>query len=127
MANYVLWLDSEKAQLFHLTTKGIVKSHLEKHQIDHHTHDKHHNHGDPGLEHFFHHVAELLKDATEILLLGPGLAKNHFKTHLERHHHEALGKKIIGIENSDHPTDNQILAIARKFFQKYDLFNHPVS
>lgn len=127
MANYVIWLDSEKAQIFNLTTKGPVKSHLEKKSINHHTHDKHHNHTDPATDHFFHDLSNTIKDAEEILLIGPGLAKTHFKTYLENHHLAALAKKIIGTENSDHPTDNQILATARKFFQKYDLFNHPVA
>lgn len=127
MANYVIWLDSEKAHLFHLTTGGIKRSHVEKKTVSHHTHDKSHNHADPAVERFFHELAEKLTDAADVLLMGPGLAKNHFKTHLEKHHHENLAKKIVGIENCDHPTDNQIIATSKKFFQKYDLYHHPIA
>lgn len=126
MTDYVIWLDSEKAQIFALKTSGIEKSHLKKSGMDHHTHNKKDHHGDSAPEHFFRELAVKLKDAEKLLILGPGLAKNHFKTHLETHHTGGLAKKIIGIENCDHPTDNQVLAEARKFFKHYDLFNNPI-
>ena len=126
MADYVIWLDSEKAHIFSLKTSGIERSHLEKSGMDHHTHNKKDHPHDPNPEHFFRDLAKKIHDAQHLLILGPGLAKNHFKTHLETHHTGGLAKKIIGIENSDHPTDNQILASARKFYKTYDLFNSPI-
>lgn len=126
MTNYVIWLDSEKAQIFALMTSGIKKSHLEKKTMDHHTHNKKDHHGDSAPEHFFRDLADRLQDAQQLLILGPGLAKNHFHTHLEAHDKDGLAKKIVGIESCDHPTDNQILAEARKFFKHYDLFNNPI-
>jgi stalled ribosome rescue protein Dom34 len=126
MADYVVWLDSEKAQIYSLTTSGVKKSHFEKSGMDHHTHNKRDHSSDSNLEHFFRDLAIQLKDVEHLLILGPGLAKNHFKTHLETHHTAGLAKKIVGIENSDHPTDNQILAKARKFYTTYNLFNEPI-
>lgn len=126
MTDYVIWLDSKKAQIFALKQSGIEKSHLEKKNFDHHTHNKKDHHGDTSPEHFFRDLAIRLKDAGQLLILGPGQAKSHFKTHLETHHTGDLAKKIVGIENSDHPTDNQILAEARKFFKTYDLFKNPI-
>ena len=125
MSTYVIWLDSEKAQIFDLKPAGVEKSHLEKSGKDHHTHNKKDHHGDPSTEHFFHTLATKVADAHEILVLGPGQSKGHFKTHLENHH-SALAKKVVGVENSDHPSDNQILASARKFFKTYDMFDHTV-
>ena len=118
MSEFAVGVESEKAQIFTLKTTGIEKSHLERGGADPKSHSS--------AEHFFHELALKLKNANHILLMGPGLAKNHFKTHLEKHHHEGIAKKIIGVENSDHPTDNQILATVRKFFVKYDLFNSPI-
>jgi len=126
MADYVVWLDSEKAHIFNLKPSGVEKSHVEKNVFDHHTINKKDHHGDPAQEHFFRDLAVKLKDAEKILILGPGLAKNHFKTHLETHHTAHLAKKIIGLENSDHPTDNQILQAAGKFYTTYNLFNSPI-
>lgn len=54
-----------------------------------------------------------------MLLVGPEDAKTHFQQHLERHHHEALGKKVIGVETVDHPTDGQIVALAKKFLKAH--------
>jgi stalled ribosome rescue protein Dom34 len=119
-------MDSEKAHLFNLQATGIVKSRLERKKGDHHTHNKKDHGSDPGAEHFYVELALTLKDASEILLMGPGLSKNHFKAHLEKHHGAALAKKIVGVEASDHPSDNQILATARKFFATYNLFNEPI-
>ena len=125
MTDYVIWLDSEKAHIFALRTSGVEKTHIEKRTADHHTHSKRDN-PQQGEDHFFHQVAGMIKDADKVLLMGPGLAKNHFKTHLEKHHHGALAKKIVGVENCDHPTDHQVLADSRKFFEKYNLFNDPI-
>ena len=127
MSDYVVWLDSEQAQIFALKTSGIEKSHLKKSGMDHHTHNKKDHHSDATIEHFFRDLAVKLKDAEHLLIVGPGLAKNHFRTHLETHHTGDLGKRIVGIENSDHPTDNQILAEARKFFKAYNLFNGTIT
>ncbi|HYX33400.1 MAG TPA: hypothetical protein VE954_09825 [Oligoflexus sp.] len=124
--DYIVWLDSEKAQIFGLNTTGIEKSNVKKSGIDHHSHDKKDHTNDSHLEHFYRDVATKINDAVQLLIMGPGVAKSHFKNYLESHHASGLSKKVIGIENSDHPTDNQILATARGFFKTYELFNTPI-
>lgn len=126
MVDYVVWMDSEAAHLFALAQNGIEKVTIAKSGADHHTINKKDHHGDPATVHFFTNIERKLKDAEQVLILGPGLAKTHFKTHVEKHHTGHLEKKIIGIENCDHPTDAQILAMARKFFQHYNLFHQPI-
>jgi stalled ribosome rescue protein Dom34 len=117
MTQYVVWLDSEKAHLFNMKSTGVEKSHLSAHGADHHTHNKKDLLEVAHVEHFYRDLALKLKDADQILLLGPGLSKNHFKTHLETHHTADLALKIVGMEDSDHPTDNQIIALAKNFFK----------
>ena len=114
MTQYVVWMDSNKAMLFNLTADG-AKTHLESHGVDHHT-PKKDQVTDAKQQHFYRDLAAALKDAGEILIMGPGQSKEHFKSHVESHHTADLAKRIKGIENSDHPTDNQILAAGRKFF-----------
>lgn len=126
MSDYVVWMDSQIAQIFALKTLGIVKSQLQKKTIDHHNKNKKDHYNDGQIDHYYRDLAVLLKDVEQLLILGPGEAKGHFKTYLETHHAHDLAKKIIGVENSDHPTDNQILASARKFFKTYDLFNSSI-
>lgn len=118
MSAYVIWIDQEHAKLFQLTPQGPEKKEIRKKVVKHHTKgdlDK-----NQGVEHFYHEVSQSLGSATELLIVGPGVAKNHFKNHLETHHHKGLAGKVVGVESMDHPTDNQILAAARKFFKVYD-------
>ena len=114
MTQFVVWMDSKKAMLFNLTADG-QKSHLENEGVDHHTQKKDQA-TDSNLNHFYKNLEAALKDAGQILIMGPGTSKEHFKTHVEKHHTGDLAKRIVGVENSDHPTDNQIVATGRKFF-----------
>ena len=123
---YIIWLDSEKAQTFALTPTGIEKSHLKKSGVEHHTRDKNDKTTDSDLQHFYRDLAAKLSGAKKLLIMGPGLGKTHFNSYLESHHSGGLAKAVIGVENSDHPTDNQILASARGFFKVYDHFNTSV-
>ncbi len=119
MANYIVWLDHQEAHVYNLLPSGMVKENLKKH-----THEHSNSHGDARADqensHFFHEIAAKLKSPEEILVMGPGLAKSHFKTHLEKHHHEQIAKKIIGLETVDHPTENQLIQAAKKYFKNYD-------
>ncbi|MGZ3722895.1 MAG: hypothetical protein ACXVA9_08205, partial [Bdellovibrionales bacterium] len=126
MSHNVIWMDTEKALIFDLKESGIEKSHVQRREIKHHTFNSKDHHGDPSIEHFYKDLAVKLNGVEELLILGPGEAKTHFKTFLETHYASGLAKKIIGVESSDHPTDNQILAAGRKFFKTYNLFNHPI-
>lgn len=122
MPAFVIWLDHKEATLFELDPKGLKKTHLKKHQHEHtNSHaDARHDQQD---ERFYHEIAQKLGTPKEILLVGPGLAKNHLKTHLERHHHAALASKIVGVETVDHITEAQVLETARKFFKNFDAFH----
>lgn len=126
MNNYVVWLDSKEAHIFALKTTGIEKTHLKKSEVNHHRTPKKDMHNDKNAETYYHHLAENLKGADQVLLMGPGLAKNHFKDYLDSHEANTLAKKIIGLETSEKTTENQIMASARKFFRHYDLFNNPI-
>lgn len=119
MSHIVVWLDSENARLFDYTSGKVEKHHVVRHEPDHHTHSSHDVPKDS--EHFFHQICERLKPASQVLLLGPTLARTHFQSHLTRHHHGDLAKKILGSEPLDHPTDNQIEAFARSFFKEHSV------
>jgi stalled ribosome rescue protein Dom34 len=122
MSAYIVWLDHKEAQVYQLTPQGPKKEHLKKSMHEHsNSHaDARHDQQDSK---FYHEIAAKLSQANEILLIGPGLAKNHFKTHLEQHHHAQLAKKVVGVETVDHITEPQMLDVARKFFKSYDVFH----
>jgi stalled ribosome rescue protein Dom34 len=64
-------------------------------------------------------IVKALEPAAEWLLTGPGSAKDELATHVARHHH-LLASRIVGVESADHPTDGQIVALAKRFFRAAD-------
>jgi len=51
--------------------------------------------------------------------VGPKTGLADFRHYVEKHL-PALGKQIVGWEHSDRPSENQLVAMARQFFLKYD-------
>jgi stalled ribosome rescue protein Dom34 len=118
----VVWLDHSQAHVIHFNRdsdqRQLVNSTLgAAHQ--------HHRTGAIGPGRalvdtpYFDAIARALGDAQEILVAGPASAKNEFVTHLERHD-RALRERIVAVEPLDHPTDNQLLAHARRYFERTD-------
>lgn len=70
-------------------------------------------------ETYYHAIAEHLKGVHEILVTGPAQAKDEFKAHCERHD-KAIAQAIVGVVPSDHPSDGQLVALAKQYFLKYD-------
>ena len=125
MSACVIWMDSEHAKIFKISTSGIEKKTLKHHSVN--PHDSHHDsHKHTTEERFFHDIATTVGPVEELLVFGAGLAKTHFKTHLEKHHHAALAKHLVGVETLDLMTDNQILEAGRKFFKKYNTYNSSI-
>lgn len=73
-------------------------------------------------ETYYHSIAEALKGVHEILVTGPAQAKDEFKAHCARHD-KAIDKAIVGVISSDHPSDGQLVAMAKQYFLKHDKMN----
>ncbi len=121
MSAYVVYLDHEHARIYKMIPGAQEEVKMDRREIRHHQNNEQKKRSNEGP--FFHEVAEELKGAAEILVVGHGTAKQEFVHHLENHHHDALAKKVVGVETADKPTDNQVLALARKFFKKQHLFS----
>ncbi len=123
MSATILWLDHAHAKLFKLLGNKIEINQFKRTEIRHHTANEEHSHKD--FSKFYHDVANQLSESSEILLIGPGTAKTQFQHYIEDKNPH-LKEKVVGVMTVDHPTDNEILALSRKFFKKYDLFNEPI-
>ncbi|MCC7273879.1 MAG: translational machinery protein [Alphaproteobacteria bacterium] len=118
----VIWLDHREAKVFRFNAENAEKTALHAHDQHHHLH-----HGKGHLmgrrsapdQEFLDSILSAAKDAHEILVVGPGSAKME----LIKHAHQkepALAERLVGVETIDHPTDNQILAHARTYFERRD-------
>jgi hypothetical protein len=67
------------------------------------------------LDRYYDAVIAHVRDATSILLFGPGEAKGEFEKRLAG---KGLGARIVGVETTDKMTDRQIAAKVRQHFQK---------
>ena len=116
MSAFVVWMDSDSAKIFHIDGDAVEMKKAIRHDPDHHTHNKSDSKHKDSLR-FFADVASHLETFHDaVLLVGPGVAKTHFVSHLDGHHKKELAKRIVGTESMDHPTDAQIVAFARKYF-----------
>jgi hypothetical protein len=53
------------------------------------------------------------------LVTGPASAKNERAAYLAHRYPEAA-KRVSGVESLDHPSEGQLLALARRFFKADD-------
>jgi hypothetical protein len=74
------------------------------------------------LDHLEAHVMHISPDDVETSIVKPH--KPHHKLQLAKHSHAHDGElvsKVVGVECVDQPTDGQLVAYARKYFQAKDL------
>ncbi|EHR69712.1 hypothetical protein BurJ1DRAFT_0833 [Burkholderiales bacterium JOSHI_001] len=111
----VLWIDHHSAQLLQFDAEHVQASKIKAHS--HHTRQ----HGSTvRTEHeFFAQVCDALAGIQEVLVTGSRTAQADFKHYIEKHR-PAVGPQIVGYETVDQPSDNQLVAFARKYFLKYD-------
>ena len=113
----VVWIDHKEARIFRIQpdTSTEVTVHA-PHFVHRHPggSDRAKDHPDDARR-FYQEVAGSLNDAEGIVIVGPASAKLDFLKYVHKHDH-LLEPKIIGIETMDHPTDAQLVAYAKQYF-----------
>jgi stalled ribosome rescue protein Dom34 len=118
----VVWIDHHEARVFHFSPTDVERLVL---RPDHPTRHIHHKANSIGSGHaaedheFLQAVAQSIADAGEVLVTGPANAKTELVKHISRHDPQLM-KIIVGIETVDHPSDEQLVAHARKYFRAED-------
>ena len=69
--------------------------------------------------HFLEEVTKAIADAGAILVTGPGVEKAALLKHIEQKHPHLKGA-IEAVEAADHPSDNELVAHARKVLSAAD-------
>ncbi len=111
----VLRIDHQTA-----TVLQFDAEHVQAETIKAHTHYTRQHGSSVRSEHeFYAHVADALAGIREVLVAGPGTAPSDFKVYCDKHRPQVVGQ-LVGVEVIDHPTDPQLVAMARKYFLKLD-------
>ena len=93
---------------------------LEERKVHEHLHVTRQHGSAVRSEHeFFGKVCDSLEGIAEVLVVGGHMGLASFRHYVEKHRPLAA-KCIVGYEVVDHPTEGELVAMARKHFAKYD-------
>jgi hypothetical protein len=112
----VAFVDHESAQVLQFDSTSVVERRAHQHQ--HLT--RQHRSGRRSEHEFFAEVCNLLDDNAEVLVTGGRKGLADFQHYLEKYR-PLTTPRIVGYEVADHPSEKQLVALARKHFVKYEL------
>lgn len=118
----VVWIDHREAHVLRFGVSGVDRVLLRSSDHDVHLHHKANTIGSgnaPIDAALFEQVATALDGARAILITGPASAKLELKKFLGKSH-PALAKHVLGVETVDHPTEGELIALARTYFKAKD-------
>ena len=112
----VVWIDHQSAQVLQFD-----EIHVESHRVKAHLHHtRQHGHDTRGEHAYYDQVAQALAGVQEVLVVGPGHARDEFLKHCQTHQRQ-IARCIVDTQPVEHPTEAQLVALARKYFARYDL------
>ncbi len=114
----IIWIDHSQARIFHLGLSGEDEINLHPRLPTRHLHHKANSIGSghaPPDPKFLADVMKAVRDAGEILIIGPSTAKTELARYL-RDEDPELARRVVGVEAADHPSDGEIIAYAKTHF-----------
>jgi stalled ribosome rescue protein Dom34 len=94
--------------------------HVEAQKLKAHSHPTRQHGSNVRSEHeFFAEVCDALQGVAEVLVVGSRTAQADFRHYVDKHRPQSA-RQIVGYETVDHPSDGQLVALARQYFLKYD-------
>ena len=115
MFHAVVWIDHQTAQILQFDTEHVQAQKVKSHT--HHT--AQHGSGVRTQHEFFGQVCSALSGIQEVLVVGPKTGLADFEHYVTKHR-GALVAHVVGYETVDHPTENQLVAMARQYFLRHD-------
>jgi stalled ribosome rescue protein Dom34 len=116
----VVWIDHKQARVFHFNVeeadRTVVKDHVVR---DLHSREKHTGQRTEENKPFFEDAAKAIADASAILIVGPAQEKDFFAKFLSQKH-PAIRAHVEGVEKADHPSDGELLDLARRYVKTAD-------
>jgi len=107
----VLWTDHRAAQVLRLD-----EEHVQEQKVRTHSHYTRQHHSGVRTEHeFFGEVCNALGGIDDVLVTGSHTAVADFRHYAEKHRPH-VAERIAAYQIVDHPTENQLVALARQYF-----------
>lgn len=111
----IVWLDHHSAKVLQFDAEHVQSERIEEHS--HHT--RQHGSAVRSEHEFFADVCTALEGIEEVVVAGSSTAQSDFRHYLEKHR-PLTAKHVMGYESVDQPSEAQLVATARKYFQKRD-------
>ena len=111
----VVWIDHQSAQVLQFDAEHVQSQKVKAHT--HHT--ARHASGVRTQHEFFGEVCDAIAAIPEVLVVGPHTGLADFQHYVHKHRAE-VGKRVVDYQTVDHPSENQLVALARKYFLRYD-------
>jgi stalled ribosome rescue protein Dom34 len=114
----IVWIDHHEARIFQFDATDVDSTTIRSSHPHQHIHHKA-NSGDSGHaavdKAFLEQVSHALQQAGVVLITGPAGAKKELASYIE-HEQPSLAKRIAAVHTLDHPTDGELVKLARTFF-----------
>ncbi len=114
-----VWLDHREARILHVDAAGFDEALIgapSRHVHRHPPGAAEERHHPDDLQRYLAEIAGSLRDAEQVLVLGPSTAKLQLLRFL--HEREPLIEaKVLAVETVDHPTDKQLIAYVKQYFK----------
>ncbi len=119
----VVWIDHAQARVIHFDTEQSSLHVIHPRGGTPHLHHKANSRDDGHVgedQRYLHEVSGHLRGAASILLTGPANCKIELHKHLEKHD-PPVAACISAVRTVDHPSDGQLLDLARRHFGLLEL------
>ena len=111
----VVWTDHQSAQVLQFDPE-----HVKVHKVKAHAHPTARHGSSVRSEHeFFGALCDSLDGIAEVLVTGSHTAIADLHHYVDKHRPHTAAH-VVGYEVVDHPTEKQLVALARKFFLESD-------
>jgi hypothetical protein len=123
----IIWIDHHQAKVFRFNASDVDRDVIRPHDPTVHLHHKANTVGSghaPVDKDFLRRVTESVSGAGAIMIVGPASAKTELAAHIVAHA-PSLSARVSTVEAADHPSDGELVALARKFFRANDRMKTP--
>ncbi len=114
----IVWIDHHEAKIFQFDSAEVDATTIPSSRPHQHIHHKA-NASDSGHApvdtSFLKKVAHALQHVGVVLITGPAGAKKELAAYIQRED-PTLAKRIAAVQTLDHPSDGELVKLARTFF-----------